>query len=529
MRCSVHTMNEWLYPDRFLDDPQHGQVTLRSARGGSSGFQLRLTDVPDAERLAVTFTSASPLGAEIFRELTVNVPVNTGVRGFTADWATANEYATREAPFDVYDPLCPVTADGFRPGRDEAIYVSLRPDPALTAGTYEGTLNVAVAGEEITIPVALAVADAVLPAETLKITNWFSLFNMAGPHGAVRWSEEHWRLIEAYGRAMRRIRQNYFWIKRDTVDVSVDGAGKYVFDFTRTERLIRLYLSLGFKGIEGAPLFYREGWDKAEFMVRTPAGAVRATSPEGYEFVAAYLRAWGDFLRRNGWYDITLMHVGDEPHERAADEYRILSGIVRKFLPGMKLIEAVETYDLNGAVDVWVPKNDYYERNRAQIEAHRAKGDEIWFYTCCIPGGHYANRLLDFPLLRTRMLHWGNYRYGLTGYLHWGLNQWSGDPYVSTAPPNGPGNRLPAGDSHILYPCGDLKKDGFTQVLGSMRGEMMKSGAEDYELLRALAEKDPGKADAICASVFRAFNDCDNTPAAFEAAHDALLDACASL
>lgn len=57
-----------------------------------------------------------------------------------------------------------------------------------------------------------------------------------------------------------------------------------------------------------------------------------------------------------------------------------------------------------------------------------------------------------------------------------------------------------------------------------MRAEMMKCGSEDYELLALLASRGEAAADAVCRSVFRAFDDCDNTPEVFEAAHDRLLE-----
>ena len=275
---------------------------------------------------------------------------------------------------------------------------------------------------------------------------------------------------------------------------------------------------MGFETIEGAPLYHRTNWDSCEFLITTPEGDVSALSPEGYDYAVAYLRAWNAFLRKNGWYERTIQHVGDEPHARCGSEYRILSGIVRKMLPGMKLIDAIETHELRGAVDIWVPKNDYYATHQAEMETLRRQGDALWYYTCCIPGGHYCNRLLDFPLLRTRMLFWGNYRYALTGYLHWGLNHWRGDPFTDTCPTNGPTNLLPAGDTNIVYPLGE-------RVLSSMRAEVSRCGAEDYELLRALAGKDKAAADAICRTVFRAFDDCDNTPSAFEEAHSRLLAA----
>ena len=48
---------------------------------------------------------------------------------------------------------------------------------------YDGALTVTAGGEAREIPVSLSVADVLLPPESLKITNWFSVRNMAAAHG----------------------------------------------------------------------------------------------------------------------------------------------------------------------------------------------------------------------------------------------------------------------------------------------------------------------------------------------------------
>lgn len=149
------------------------------------------------------------------------------------------------------------------------------------------------------------------------------------------------------------MRQNVFWITWDLVNAEKTDAGGYHFDFSNIERLIRMYLGMGFTTIEGAPLYARESWDAAEFGINTPDGKVPSLSPEGYACSAAFLTSWRSFLEARGWYDLLIQHVGDEPHGRAAAEYRILSGIIRKFLPGVPVIDAVETHELSGAVDIW--------------------------------------------------------------------------------------------------------------------------------------------------------------------------------
>jgi hypothetical protein len=121
-------------------------------------------------------------------------------------------------------------------------------------------------------------------------------------------------------------------------------------------------------------------------------------------------------------------------------------------------------------------------------------GIELWFYTCMYPTGRYPNRFLDFSLLKTRILHWINWRYRLTGYLHWGLNFWTNDPFHQDRIRDS----LPPGDCWIVYPGPDGPLD-------SLRWEHMREGIQDFELLWLLdhtakeAGRSPEAADTICA------------------------------
>jgi hypothetical protein len=115
-----------------------------------------------------------------------------------------------------------------------------------------------------------------------------------------------------------------------------------------------------------------------------------------------------------------------------------------------------------------------------------------------MPGGKFLNRLLDAPLLNTRLLHWGNYRFRLTGYLHWAYFQLSAtqNPFEETSRDSA----LPAGDTHIVYPG----KDG---PLISLRWLQMKCGTEDYEILMALSKKSKEKADRLCSDAVLTFDE----------------------
>jgi len=131
------------------------------------------------------------------------------------------------------------------------------------------------------------------------------------------------------------------------------------------------------------------------------------------------------------------------------------------------------------------------------------QGKEVWFYTCLAPQENYANRFIEQPLIKTRILHWINYKYAIPGYLHWGLNKWRAeDPFKMTTVMNYAGNTLPSGDFAVLYP--DKGK-----LLSSIRLEAMRDGIVDYELLKMLEQKNPDKAKELAGKIVFRFDHYD--------------------
>ena len=155
------------------------------------------------------------------------------------------------------------------------------------------------------------------------------------------------------------------------------------------------------------------------------------------------------------------MSVADEPNDKNATEYRALCGLIHRIAPEIRLGDAVSYGNIHGALDVWVPLNSHYDMHKEAWESFRAAGGELWHYVCCGPRNYgYINRFMDYPLLSTRYLHWGNYCHNLTGYLHWAVNcyQPGQDPFKNNCPVHhnaGDTIVLPAGDSHIIYPGTD--------------------------------------------------------------------------
>ncbi len=518
----VVSMNEWLYPDTPIPASPVQAMELHAARGGRTGFQVLLRGIKRGDPIVWKFEG--DLAPAMYQLIDVRVPENSGppCSAIPPDQPTP-EYVIRKAPYRVYEALRPLNNGDPARGETDALYASFMIPSDAQPGEQKGVLSVKVGSETAEIGVTLTIHKARVPAQGhLRVTNWFNTDRMARVHNVEPWSEEHWEILHQYARMMRRGRQTDFIpIRPESKKI---GEERWEFDFTRTERMIRMFLDEGFTHIE-LPHTARHDRRKeavARFVVNIDGTPYPGTSHEAYVYLAQSLSAWGDMLKRNGWYDRAIQHVVDEPTPKYFDEYRIMAGTVRKFLPGVPLIDALGNPGLDGAVDIWVPVNKSYEENREGFEAHRRRGDTIWFYTCCNPTGFYLNRLIDAELLRTRLLHWGNWRYRLDGFLHWGLNQIieEQDPFEDTCPPHGAYGQfhLPPGDSHIVYPGND-------GPWSSVRFEAMGAGIEDYELLRAVAERDEELADEICEQLVRTFTDYDATVPGFDAAHRRLLEA----
>jgi len=80
------------------------------------------------------------------------------------------------------------------------------------------------------------------------VTNWFSTGHMARIHVVQPWSQKHWNLLLQYARMMRRGRQTDFIPVGP--EVKKVGPGSWEFDFSRTERMIRMFFGEGFTNIE---------------------------------------------------------------------------------------------------------------------------------------------------------------------------------------------------------------------------------------------------------------------------------------
>lgn len=511
MKYTVVSSAEFTYPDIWDYASSSQVIDTFAARGSYATFQLLLGDRASADVSAAVTGLPAGADAEIYTLTPVQVERNHGI----SPEQRQPHYPERVAPFWLYD--CLRTFDGTLDLTDGVggLYVSIKIDRDAEPGDYTAVMTV----DGTDIPLNLKIYRAVLPDETMKMIIGYNAGTCAKYHDVALYSDEYFKLEEQYLAMLRRMHQNMMYtggIKKTPV-----GENKWEFDFTDFVAQVKRYEKAGMKYFNAPSVGWRQSWSASTILVN---GNIPSMSYEGYCYLTQYLPALRDVLKENGWLDRFVMGVADEPNDANCTEFRALCGLIRKIVPEIRLIDAMSYGNLHGALDIWVPLNAEYDRHRAELESLRAAGDEIWHYVCCGPREPgYINRFMDYPLLSTRYLHWGNYKYDLTGFLHWAANYYQPgqDPFTLNCPEHHNTDSvcyLPAGDTHIIYP-------GKGEPWLSIRLEAERESAEEYELLRELAKTDKAKADELCGNVFRSFKDVEYDVAKFTANKKALLEA----
>jgi len=506
-----------------------GKVTIDAVRNEYESAQVVVTAQSAIEKLTFKVGKLEgPDGAKprVEARFVGFVPVTRG----TTD--TPAEKLVAKAPADIPDPLLVSSSVSVEAGKSRPIWLTAYVPKSAKTGTYTGSVELVGDGASVSVPITVNVHAFTLPdVRTLYLTNWFDEGHVASGQKLRPWEEGHWKMLEAYARMMAEHRQNVVITPiMELIKGHDDGKGDLTFDFSRFDRWVEIFIKAGAIGyIEGSHLGGRGEWTAPDFdatrpTVFSPDGsvqpkpAVKVTSEQERVFLSQFLPALQSHLEAKGWLGIYIQHLCDEPIPENAESYKKLSAYARRYAPKIKIIDACMCSQLVGALDIWVPQPPHYESDIKFFRERQEAGDQVWFYTCLSPKGKYMNRFIDFPLIDVRLMHWVNFKYGLTGYLHWGLNYWQGDPYKDLEPNWGGDSYLPPGDSHIVYP-------GPRGPISSIRFETLRDGVEDYELLKLLESKDPKKARKICDSIVRSLTDYTLDPAEFRKARAEIVKA----
>lgn len=387
--------------------------------------------------------------------------------------ATPPEELVRKAPADFPDGLLEETSIALQPEQNQPVYVQWQVPENAPAGEYRGTVTLRLRSGQIEVPVRLTVYNFTFPQRTrLKVTVWMNDGDLAKQHGVEYLSEGFWQLLARTARLMRQY-HHHTWVPWGTNKAIRGADGKLRYDFSVLDRWIQTYLDAGFEFIELHHVGGREHgqWEDKNFVAYPLRCENEATGQTEWIPPEEWLPALQEHLRQKGWLERCLIHVADEPIEVNVDSWKQLSERVKRLAPDLRRIDAIHVPNLEGYLEVWVPQLNFLEQWFNQFQRVQARGAELWFYVAWVPQGKYPNRLIDYPLIKTRILHWLNHWTGATGFLHWGYNFW-GQPFDE---------QLAPGDNWIVYPGKDAPRS-------SLRYEAMREGIEDYEYLCLLEE-----------------------------------------
>jgi len=453
---------------------------------------------------------------------------------------TPLEELVGEAPGWYPDPLLDFPLD-LEARRTHSVWVTVCVPAEARAGIYRGAIHLRAGNRLVaSAPFRLRVAAATVPEQrSLKVTNWFGLDDKVSRqfYGVPAFSEEWWTLVENVARVMADHRQNVILTPlMELIQPRVAG-NEIRYDFANFDRWVETFKRAGAIGyIEGGHLLGRGG-ESYEGSLEIPTfqlagGQIRkeslpADDPRVEQFLASFLGALNAHLEEKGWKSIYFQHILDEAHGPEPPYYKKFAEVVHRYLPGIPTMDAVDAAhmpeELQENCDIWVPQLGRFDDQMDLLRRRIDSGHEVWFYTCLVPNGRYLNRLLDYPLLKVRLLHWVNFRHNLVGFLHWGGNYWTPEPMKDTQPViNANTTLLPAGDAFIMYPDRANKS-----VLSSIRFEAMREGIEDYELLRLLKTKNPAEANRLAEAAIVSFTEYVRDPVAFRKLQRELLEALA--
>ncbi|MBX2922520.1 MAG: DUF4091 domain-containing protein [Chitinophagaceae bacterium] len=487
---------EKVFPETFIPVETFKEIDV--AKGEVAGTQLVLRSVQNKDEV----------------KLAVEVP---GLPDAIVSYAPVGYVrAGREYSQQAFDRL--VSNSGFyadpildghpirlQSGQTQACYISVTIPQQAKAGTYPVNISINTGNEILKKSFLIHVHNVKLEKQRLKIANWYTfeakeLRLMNNGKAVELYSELYWKLLKVLAEKMAAYGSNVALASPLELAIYQKKGDQYTFDFSRFDKTVEIFKNAGVSAmLEGAWIGWHStdwtsnyivlvpepGRDTTTFL-RLPIQDMRAKN-----FYAQFFRALVPHLKKKGWWNTYYQHIADEPIEQNRQSYIDIATYVKSLVPDIRIADACHNTDLAETLDLWVPQLDLLNKDYDFYQERKKAGNEVWFYTCLWPRGNYANRFIDLPLIKTRLLHWINYKYDIDGYLHWGFNWWTDDPFAETTFINSPtGNLLPAGDSWIVYP-GDHK------LYSSIRLEAMRDGINDYTLLKMLEAKNPTLAKKI--------------------------------
>ena len=370
---------------------------------------------------------------EIYRENFVPVKTPSG-----------NRVLVRKLWSDALLPIGSQNNIDIAPQKSEAFWVAVKVPIDTAPADYFCAVEVRAEGETMReLPIVLSVSKAKMPAPTLRAN------------------------VAVYYDSLRTWYTKNIGVQTDD---DWNAQKKRYYQFLLDYRLNAYDLPVSWNSDE-ADIFLR---DKRVLGVRTPP-------LNSSDFDIALKR-----LQKNDAISKAYYYYLDEPTPEKYDE---VLATTRKMHAKNADISHVVTVApnkaLRNAVDIWCPNlGDFFgvgHLDNRVLEEQRQQGFAIWWYTMVEPKYPYPTWLLDDDASAINIFGWQMARWKIGGFVYSMAHGWGEKPLQnleSFAATNG--------DGTLLYP-GELV--GAVGPMPSIRLMLLRDAIEDYELLRALPEK----------------------------------------
>ena len=460
----------------FLDDSMESFSPLTRAsalRGEDYHFLLAISCEGDPLRCeggALRCHSPLPVTFEMVGHVPVRYPCFPDFYDDHYLKTTPGQYPDLLTPIKVGDW---VKVPG---GHLYSVFATIHISEDTPAGDYTISVGLAPSSEEeLLLGLPLHIVDALLPEQTISVTQWVHYDCIADAHGLDVFSEDHWRAIEAYLKTAVEHGINTILTpvltppldtavggERPTVQlVDIEKRGDtYFFGYEKLRRFVALCEQLGVQKYEICHLFTQWGaYHAPKVMAMVDGEYTRmfgwetdSASPEYITFLRAFLTSLLKEIHALGIQDRVLFHISDEPNEEQRGQYQKVKNAIADILEGYPIYDAISDFSFyqERVADHPIPATN------AITPFLDAGVKDLWTYYCCGQAKEVSNRFIAMSLARTRIIGMQLWKYQIKGFLHWGYNfyytQFSKrkiNPYLITD-----GDFFaPAGDAFSVYPA----------------------------------------------------------------------------
>ena len=325
--------------------------------------------------------------------------------------------------------------------------------------------------------VDVEIIDAELDFKDFVYTCWFHTDCLMSYYKFDAFSDEYWRVTENFLKTAREYGMNcvltpIFTPPLDTqkgkerptvqlIDITVKD-GIYSFNFDKLTQWIEMAHRCGIEYFELAHFYTQWGAKHAPKIMATVDGnykkifgwKTRANSRRYKDFLTALSVELKKYFEERNFKSKVLIHVSDEPNAAMLRTYKKASEHIHSLFEGYKIVDALSDYSFykKKIVSNPIPASDHIDKFIGNV-------DNLWVYYCSAQTNHnVANRFFCNDSVRTRVIGYQMFKFGIRGFLQWGYNFYF--TRLSKAPVNpyevtDAGKAFPSGDSFVVYPAED--------------------------------------------------------------------------